>query len=268
MKKIFLTFADSRWGASLSRISSQANECNVYDKIIAATELNLDADFRNKFAAWLRPKTRGFGYWSWKPQIILQTLQTMEDGDILQYTDAGCHLNPQGRTRLLEYFNLANTTSNGIIAFQNKIPEAPFLYDGRCLPVWPDKDWTKGDLLDHFQVRNRPDIIDTPGVTGTIIFIQKNKFTVDFITKWLNVIKLDFSLIDDTPSKSTNTDSFIEHRHDQSIFSLLCKLNNIETVSSFEYWYPLNYQPGKTKIIADWESLANYPIHAKRDRNS
>jgi hypothetical protein len=34
----------------------------------------------------------------------------------------------------------------------------------------------------------------------------------------------NYHLIDDTPSKSPNFTEFIEHRHDQSILSLLTKL--------------------------------------------
>ena len=80
------------------------------------------------------------------------------------------------------------------------------------------------------------------------------------LRKWIEIIDADFSLIDDTPSKSPNTPDFIEHRHDQAIFSILCKLNNVYTLSAFEYWYPKwnSRRP-------DWRALKYMPIHAKRD---
>lgn len=41
----------------------------------------------------------------------------------------------------------------------------------------------------------------------------------------VSVFLTDFSLIDDSPSKSENMNGFIEHRHDQSVFSLLFKVH-------------------------------------------
>ena len=38
------------------------------------------------------------------------------------------------------------------------------------------------------------------------------------------IIRHDFSLLDDTPSKSPNLKGFQEHRHDQAIFSLLFEI--------------------------------------------
>jgi hypothetical protein len=71
-------------------------------------------------------------------------------------------------------------------------------------------------------------------------------------------------LIDDTPSSSPNKYGFIEHRHDQAIFSLLCIKYKVLTVSAYEYWYP---KKGSLQIIApDWAALKEFPIHAKRDK--
>ena len=41
----------------------------------------------------------------------------------------------------------------------------------------------------------------------------------------VSVFLTDFSLIDDSPSKSENMNGFREHRHDQSVFSLLFKVH-------------------------------------------
>ena len=39
---------------------------------------------------------RGSGYWIWKSQIILQTLEKMEKNDMLIYIDSGSTLNIRG----------------------------------------------------------------------------------------------------------------------------------------------------------------------------
>jgi hypothetical protein len=262
MKKIFLSFASSDLNKSLKRILLQANSLKIYDEVLVCTEFDLDESFKIKFSKYLQFGTRGYGFWSWKPQIILQTLNKMEEGDILQYTDAGCHLNINGLGRLNEYFEITKNSNSGILAFQAKTPEPPLPYDGRKLLDCIEYKWVKGDLLDYFDVRSKDSILKTQTITATTIFIKKTCKTIDLINVWLDVIKYDFRLIDDTKSISKNLDGFIEHRHDQAIFSILCKLNNIDTLSAYEYWYPSKMN----KFKPDWKILSEYPILAKRDK--
>ena len=262
MKKYFLSFASSDLHRSLYRIKKQAINIGIYDIINTSTEIDLDSDFRTVFHEHLNFGSRGYGYWCWKPQIILQTLRNMNEGDILQYTDSGCHLNINGKDRLLEYFAIVEKSSNGILAFQAKAPEPPLKYDGKYLLELEFKR-TKGDLLDYFNVRNREDIVNTQTIEATILFIRKCQNSLNILEQWINPIYHDFCLIDDSPSRSNNMEGYIEHRHDQSIFSIVCKLNNIETLPAYEYWYPsINNQ-----YKSDWHILKNFPIHAKRDKD-
>ena len=74
----------------------------------------LSAFFRQEAADLLKQEVRGFGYWIWKPQILLQCLQQMEYGDILLYTDAGCHINEVGKNMFLAYIKEVKKSSFGI----------------------------------------------------------------------------------------------------------------------------------------------------------
>jgi hypothetical protein len=258
--KVFLTFADARMYRSARRIARQAASFSVYDKVICADEGDLDESFVAALHNHLIPGSRGYGYWSWKPQIILQTLAQMEEGDILQYTDAGCHLNLCGRSRLLEYFSAADKSESGILAFQAKPPEAPFEYDGRPLPDLSEFKWTKGDLLEHFSAYENEDVYKTQQIGGTLFFIRKCAAAEKIVSAWRDVYLNNFSLADDSASIKANLPGFLEHRHDQSIFSVLCKLHNVQTISAYEYWYPK-----KGSMRADWGALRNYPVLARRD---
>jgi hypothetical protein len=265
-KKFIVSFSDIRYQHVLERFEEQAKAMEVYDQIITLNEFDLDEEFRSEFQHKMQPKiTRGYGFWCWKPQVILQAFDKMEEGDLMQYTDTGCHLNPNGKTRLLEYFESAENDEKGMLIFRAVRPLPP-LDDGRSLPTWTESMWCKGDVLDYFNVRNNRDICDTPVTGAGIMFLRKNKFTVDFVTQWLKIIKENFNLIDDSPSISPNTENFVNHRHDQSLFSILCKLNKIDNyISAFEYSYPKNYDPNYRKYISDWAALDNYPILAMRD---
>ena len=68
------------------------------------------------------------------------------------------------------------------------------------------------------------------------------------------------SLIDDSISISKNHKNFIEHRHDQSAFSLLCKLNNIFSLSVYE-----NFEWSLDNKGRNWDHLFESPIQARRD---
>ncbi len=259
---VFLTFADSRMDSSRARICHQARRMGSYSRIIGAKETDLDPHFQQHFARYLNSETRGFGYWCWKPQIILQALHSMNEGDVLHWVDAGCHLNPRGKWRLKEYLKMAESSRYGVLGFRNSPPLPPFPHDGRELPSYPDIHWTKGDLLDRLGVRADLDLLNQSSIGATIIMVRKCTSSVSLVKEWLSIPYEDFSLIDDSPSRSENLEGFREHRHDQSIFSLLGKLKPIDTVSVFESWYPRR----DDMTTPDWPAVRNYPIHIRRDR--
>ena len=103
---VFLTFADRRLERTLRRIRREARAMGCFDAIHALDERDLSPAFRARFADKLRPEVRGFGYWVWKPEILLRQLERMEEGEELLYTDAGCRLNPEGRVRLEDWERL------------------------------------------------------------------------------------------------------------------------------------------------------------------
>lgn len=254
MKKYFISFGDSRMQKSLNRIKFQAELMQVYDEIILYTEKELSKEVWEHF----KDKThyRIFGYGFWKPQIILQTLEKMQDGDILHYADCGCHLNLRGRQRLLEYFEIVNNSDFGILAFQAAIE-----CSDKSLKVenWLEKEWTKGDLFDYFGVRDRKDISETGQIVSTTFFCKKSNETMDFMRKFLKVYYDDFDLLANKVDKNGNFSEFKENRHDQAIFSLLCKINKVFTISNAEIEpCPLL----ETKIV-----LKSYPIWALRDKD-
>ena len=259
-RKVFVSFADSRMRRSLDRIRRQASDMEVYDSILVEDESSLYAEFREKFSSRLRRGTPGYGYWVWKPQIILQAFEGMADGDVVHYSDAGSWLNPGGRGRLLEYFRMTSDAPGGILAFQVKNTFGDPYLDGFSLPEYK---WTKGDLFDYFGVRKDPDFFASEQIGAGNIFFRKCRGTETFLREWLGVFEKDFSLVDDTPSVSQNFEGFVSHRHDQSVFGLLCKLHKVETLSAFEYWYPSNKDASKP----DWDKLADYPVWAKRDKS-
>lgn len=231
----------------------------LFDEIHILQESDLDEGFKSKYKDKLKPNIRGFGYWAWKPKAIKQILSQMDDGDLLLYLDVGCNLNGAGKKRLGEYFEIVAMAASGVLGFQAVPPELPLVYDGRPLLDLRERVWTKGDVLDYFSVRHNPKIVDTQQFGSGVILLRKCQDSERLIDEWLDAVYWSFSALDDTPSVSPNLEGFIEHRHDQSILSILCKLHNVDRLSAYEYWYPSKSGKG-----ADWGALEFMPIHAKR----
>lgn len=236
-KKYLCTFGDKRLQKSAERFLKQAKEMTIYNEIFIYNEDDLDETFRNHFKNKFQLK--GFGFWVWKPQIILQTLEKMNEGDILQYTDLGCHLNKNGIKRLEEYFQIANESETGLLGFD--------------MTQKMEYQYTKGDLFDYFNARNNEELYQGQ-IAATVIFIKKCVKSIEIIKSYLKVFYDDFSLVDDTPSVGANFSEFIEHRYDQSVWSLLAKINKVPLISHSEQY------------SSNWAELSDYPILAKRDK--
>ncbi len=227
------------------RFVGQARKLRVFDSVFAWTEKNLDAAFKRDFQAVLDTRVRGFGYFVWKPQVILQALERVNSGDVLLYVDSGSHLVASGRYRLIEYVEKVKASESGVLAFELTHVE---------------KNWTKGDLLDYLDVRIREEIINTPQIQAGAILVHNRPGATLFFEDWLNVFRHRFDVVDDTPSVSPNDEGFVSHRHDQSVFSILAKMRGVSLLSALE-----QYPPGNPP---DWESLRNFPIHHRRDKRT
>jgi hypothetical protein len=251
---ILVTFADSSLIKPLKRLRRQATEMNVFSKIQTTTEQSLDNDFRIKHSDKLRRDQRGFGYWIWKPQVILQELEYLEPGDFLVYMDVGCHLNARGISRLNDYFRIAQSSASGILAFDLSSQE---------IPVHREVQWTKSDALDFFGYLADPYVKQSAQIEATVIILHNRESSRDFFASWLKIMEENPDLSNDSPSRIPNDPEFIEHRHDQSIFSLLCKQHGVSTISFAE-----NFPRRKTLLTRKpaWRDLSNMPIQARRDK--
>ena len=216
---VFLTYGDKNFKKSRERIIDEAKQLNLFTDCTMETEdVFNDTEFseqltNNKFKQ-VASQEKGGGYWLWKPYILYKHLSKLNEGDILVYADAGCKINND--TNTLDSFNdifnkIQNTNTNIVL---NKLPNQ-----------YLEKNWTKGDILDYHNVYDN-DIINEPQFEGGRIIIIKNNKTMEIINKWWDNAKSHPEFFDDSDSSIPNKDGFIEHRHDQSNISILCKVND------------------------------------------
>ena len=255
--KIFLcAFASPDLFLSKIRFYNQAKSLNFYQGIKIYEKRELSTKTLNVIENHLiKNNRRGYGYWIWKPEIILNFLRQIPENSILQYSDIGCHFNRKGINKLFFYQDMCD--KNSILSFQYsdpKIKKINFIY-----PNYLEYQYTKADLMRYFNLNFNHIYMNTPQVCSGTFFIKKNYINIEFLKNWLEVFE-NMSLIDDSISVSKNHKNFIEHRHDQSVFSLLCKLNNIFSLSVYE-----NFEWSLDNKGRNWDHLFESPIQARRD---
>lgn len=218
--KLFLNYGDKKFILSRKRISLEAQNLNYFDKIITETEdLKNDLEiidclknpnFKKVFTA-----KRGGGYWIWKPYIIYKNLQLLNDNDILVYSDSGSTIpnNKYTIDKLNEYINIVKNSDKGVLAFRNPHIESK---------------WTKGDVFKHFNCLDNENIYNTRQFTANRIIIKKNVHSMALFKIWWETAKNYSHFFDDSTSITKNFNNFTENRHDQSVFSLICKTNGVE----------------------------------------
>ena len=159
---------------------------------------------------------RGAGYWLWKPFIMLETLREMQDGDCLIYSDAGVEI-------------IADLTP--LVRATLETP-AVKIFRGNG-EAW---EFTKRDCF-FFLNADEPRYHHAPMADASFIVCMKTAQACEFIAEWLEIC-LDPRILTDQPNTCglPNLPGFKDHRHDQSILSLLAKRNNFELID-----YPFRY---------------------------
>lgn len=213
MSKIhFITFAGGEaYVQSGRRIRREAEKLNIFSSVKTYT----NRDFAKSISLSLISLCpRGFGYWLWKPWIILDKLQKVNYGDVVVYTDCGCELhdNPLGWTELLD-----NLSEVDMLAMQYR--------SGEIYP-WGNCDilrWTKKDCIDYFSKGISTDWVYQPQCPSGFFVAKKTKESMQFVQDWFRIMAFRPDLVIDTigPEMNDQYDCFSEHRHDQSIFTNL-----------------------------------------------
>ena len=243
-QKCFITFGGPtiNYHNAVNRICSEARAINVFgNNIIGYTEKDLinDDEFWKKHQAFISSSEKGYGYWLWKSYLTKKTLTEMNNDDILVYADSGCVINPNGINKLFEYFNTINNSKYGILSFKT-----PHL----------EKIWSKMDIFDYYDVCES-EILDSGQLVGGIFIIRRCEHTINIVNKWYEGC-CNYRFIDDSPSNIQNDESFIENRHDQSIFSIIRKKYGTEMTETDETYFD-----------PDWNTYGyDFPFWAKRLR--
>ena len=256
-----ISFATTEFRSALRRLKLQTDE--FPDDLIfdGMTERELGGDFWSDHHKFISLHKKGFGLWIWKPHVILRSLRHVMDGTILVYIDAGCHLNPAGVRRWREYLDVLNSGEHSILAFDYSVPVEHGWWATSRPEIWTDRQFTKAEVVTHMESKGEvSQFLDSPSIAAGIVLIRANDTSRALIEEWNETLTSNPNLLTDVTSQKGQHPSFIAHRHDQSVFSLLTKMRGAHTFSAFETWIPKRLRSPELS-----SSLDHYPIHARRD---
>lgn len=202
MKVHFINFGSGEYLKKQSYAARKALKVGKVNSITLYNSSHLPENFKSKNKEVLN-QSKGGGYWLWKPYIILDKLRSIGEGEYVFYCDTGAY--PISDLSVL--INELDSVNQDIMGFQ--------------LPLI-EKQWTKPSL---FKELDCDELKDTPQILASYILVRKTNFAIKFFEKFLDVACDKNNMLD--IKLGAFVGDCIEHRHDQSIFSLLYKKYNL-----------------------------------------
>lgn len=211
MHKILLCNYSSgdRFVEAQKKNTESAKEIGGITSVIEYGPSDIDSSFKKKHRFIFEQK-RGAGYWVWKFLCIINALTyECENGDYLLYCDSGSTFVSNVDKLVLQLDKVYTETKQPILCFANY---------GR-----KEREWTKMDtflLMDALD----PKYYETDQRLASFQLIRKCPEAISFYNDCLKYA-LDPKCITDLPNLlgSPNLPGFKDHRHDQSIFSIMTK---------------------------------------------
>ena len=213
-----LAFYESRKQNSLSGIEMG------FDAVIQYRKEHIDEEFLTKNELILSQK-RGAGYWLWKPYFIAKTLREAQEGDIVFYSDAGSQfINPEPLDLIIkklkqEEFNL--------FAFEMAGHHKEHQYcrknaAHKILGAAAESEFAQG-------------IYNSDQRMASFVVVKKTDYSLEVINKWLELGSDPQTIMDAEPQEN-EFQGFIDHRHDQAIWSILTKSLRIPALPDPTQW--------------------------------
>jgi len=200
MRTHLVSFATPRYYASQRRLGYQALRYGI--DVIHAYNMGVikrTAFYKEHHDILSLP--RGAGYWLWKPYLIYQTLKHLPDGDVVLYCDCDiCLLDDL----------------SPLLALADKQPIVLFTNHDRLM-----KTWTKRDVFVYLNCDTHV-YYDAEQLVAGYQLYKNGDISRGFVKEYLALCTDKRLLLDgDNVCGLNNAPEFQEHRHDQSILSLI-----------------------------------------------
>ena len=165
---------------------------------------SLDDNFRKSHSEILSIK-RGNGLWLWKPYVILDALEHVSEGDYVFYCDSGAF-----------FFSNVMPLIDSMGESDIWVSDIPYI----------EEQWTKPEVFTRLEITD-PAIKSSQQIQGSFVIARKSEMSCEFIREWLRLCTQP-ELIKPLELGEYHGEC-IEHREDQSLLSVLCKIRGIKS---------------------------------------
>jgi hypothetical protein len=214
--KLLVNFATPNFFEAQKFNSKTAVQVGNFDEVFCTNPDLIDTLFKENHKTIL-DQARGAGYWLWKPYFILKALNQLRDGEVMMYADSASHFIHSADPLL----NLPNAFQQDVIPFELELPES----------AWTKRDafvFMNADIENHRESRQ---------ILASFIVIRKSIFSIRFVEQYLHYCSNPNILTDlENTCGLPNYPDFVGHRHDQSVFSLLCKKYRLQEFRDPSQW--------------------------------
>lgn len=214
-----LTFAKGNFVESQKNLLSHLSQIGV-NNLIVKSDSDLPSEFMDEFSNLFSQK-RGYGYWIWKPFIILNELEKLNEDEILIYIDSTDLPEKIFFDIVLDHFN-----------------KKDLLLINRG---YNHGEWTKRDCFILMDCDNNK-YYESVQLEAGIIGLKKTEFNTNLIKEWFEFMKNE-KILTDIPNTcgQPNLPNFVDHRHDQSILTNLSIKYNLNSFNYPNYVIKYNF---------------------------
>lgn len=241
-----ITYCDSKFSTRTTGIVENLKSISFIDTYKCHNKTDLSEKFVQNFPSGYF-SSRGGGWWVWKPYIIKQSLANLGPEDVLVYLDGGSTVNDtvESRRRFEQYVEMIDSSTSKMLVFESCKKEKDYtnLY---CISNLKDKFNISESQIDVY--------INSRQIMAGITVMKRSDFTTKFCDMWLKLAMQDNGVL--FTDKHTRPGEI--HRHDQSHFSMLYKIQQGDLVISNETWFGRGGFGG--------EKSKKYPIWSTRMR--
>lgn len=214
----------SAYQTEAHKLIDKISDLNIFDEchMVTQEDLEQDTNYWNDHEKFIKNHSRGYGLYLWKSYVIKKYIDSMQNGDVLLYSDACCDVyqntSPVSDTidMCMRFINMVK--HSGILcAHSNYMVNVPT--HGRIVPAH-DRYWCKKDLINMLDAK---DYIDTPQLQANIVFYYVCDKVRHLVNLWYTLShNFGYHFINNNRS-IYGVDECIDHLHDQAILSLLAK---------------------------------------------
>lgn len=206
--KVLYNYAHRRFLKSQELCTKTGYEVGGFDKVYQFRANDIDDNFYYKNRHILE-QPRGAGYWLWKYYFADKLLNdnSIPEDSYIFYADSGSHF-IESIDSIIEVMERDKTD---MITFRQN-------HMGYI--------WTKIDMFILMDALDRKYTHTGQRVGGWFLF-KKNEFSRNFFTECIKY-GCDYRILTDSPSElGNNFPGFREHRHDESLISVMAKKYNL-----------------------------------------